>query len=99
MLLEINGAIRKSAMPEVEERIYGPSVKNVIVARSVEGIVKLCIEPHLDVLMVEQVFKYFGIAINGYALYGVVIIIIVIVETHGQSFQDRGRKFGRLAAP
>lgn len=95
---EVERPVRQAAEFEIEIAIERTGVKDVSGGRRF-GAVKARAEFYRDIGVIEDALDHVSITAFRHALIFVEEVIVVVIEAHGQAFQDRGRQFRRRAAP
>lgn len=96
--LKIDGAITEAAIRKVEIGVERTGVEDVVeIIVPLQGVGG--VELHFDTRGIEYALHDLGVSIHGYALVGAVIVIVVVVESHRQAFEDRGRELFRINSP
>ena len=96
--LEIEGTVAEAPQLVVKVAIERTGVEGVRVGGAV-GAVKVGVEAQVNRRMVKHRRDNRGVAVFRHPLKLVEEVVVVVVETHRQAFEDAGRQFARLAAP
>lgn len=95
---EIQGAVTQAAQFIVKPGIDGAAVEHV----AVSGL--FCFfergdQIHRDQRVIQYLLHNGGVAVLGHALVGMIEVVIVVIESNGQAFENAGGQLGGAAAP
>ena len=99
LLLETDGAVFETAVAEVEVLVYLSCEDNLLGQTFPVAAVGKEVGVQSGLNAVEQSVNEFVVAANGYALEGVVEVVVVEHEPHGQTLDDERRQLGAFPPP
>lgn len=95
---EEDGAVAQSAVFIVEVSIQRTGVEDMVeVVVPIAGV--SCIELYLNPWCIQDPLNDLGIAVKRYALIGVVVVVVVVVETYRKALENGGWQVFRVCAP